>query len=147
MPHLGVNIDHVATLRQARRGVEPDPVWAAAEAELAALKAAPAVRVPEDQWVRGRITSALRLCAEKAAPGSTAQRGLREFVDALEAAAPLGKLAVRGPLPVLNTQAGPSYEEVLLSIAADQKQRGYGASAEVLRELAAWLAEEVSGCE
>ena len=34
MPHLGVNIDHVATLRQARGGVEPDPVWAAAEAEL-----------------------------------------------------------------------------------------------------------------
>ena len=34
MPHLGVNIDHVATLRQARRGVEPDPVWAAVEAEL-----------------------------------------------------------------------------------------------------------------
>lgn len=34
MPQLGVNIDHVATLRQARGGVEPDPVWAAAEAEL-----------------------------------------------------------------------------------------------------------------
>jgi pyridoxine 5-phosphate synthase len=34
MPHLGVNIDHVATLRQARRGAEPDPVWAAAESEL-----------------------------------------------------------------------------------------------------------------
>ncbi|WP_165249861.1 pyridoxine 5'-phosphate synthase [Paludisphaera soli] len=33
-PRLGVNIDHVATLRQARRGVEPDPVWAAAAAEL-----------------------------------------------------------------------------------------------------------------
>ena len=32
---LGVNIDHVATLRQARRGAEPDPVWAAAAAELA----------------------------------------------------------------------------------------------------------------
>jgi pyridoxine 5-phosphate synthase len=31
---LGVNIDHVATLRQARRTYEPDPVWAAAEAEL-----------------------------------------------------------------------------------------------------------------
>jgi len=26
MPNLGVNIDHVATLRQARRGVEPEPV-------------------------------------------------------------------------------------------------------------------------
>ncbi|MCB9838126.1 MAG: pyridoxine 5'-phosphate synthase [Phycisphaeraceae bacterium] len=31
---LGVNIDHVATLRQARRGHEPDPVRAAHEAEL-----------------------------------------------------------------------------------------------------------------
>lgn len=34
MPELGVNIDHVATVRQARRTVEPDPVWAAAQAEL-----------------------------------------------------------------------------------------------------------------
>ncbi len=34
MIELGVNIDHVATLRQARRTVEPDPVWAAVEAEL-----------------------------------------------------------------------------------------------------------------
>lgn len=34
MPKLGVNIDHVATLRQARQGNEPDPIWAAAEAEL-----------------------------------------------------------------------------------------------------------------
>jgi pyridoxine 5-phosphate synthase len=32
---LGVNIDHVATLRQARRGREPDPVHAALAAELA----------------------------------------------------------------------------------------------------------------
>jgi pyridoxine 5-phosphate synthase len=34
MATLGVNIDHVATLREARRTVEPDPVWAAALAEL-----------------------------------------------------------------------------------------------------------------
>lgn len=34
MKYLGVNIDHVATLRQARRTYEPDPVWAAAEAHL-----------------------------------------------------------------------------------------------------------------
>ncbi len=34
MAGLGVNIDHVATVRQARRTVEPDPVWAAAEAAL-----------------------------------------------------------------------------------------------------------------
>ena len=35
MAQLGVNIDHVATLRQARRTYEPDPVWAAVLAELA----------------------------------------------------------------------------------------------------------------
>lgn len=35
MPTLGVNIDHIATIRQARRTVEPDPVGAAVLAELA----------------------------------------------------------------------------------------------------------------
>jgi pyridoxine 5-phosphate synthase len=34
MVELGVNIDHVATVRQARRTYEPDPVWAAVAAEL-----------------------------------------------------------------------------------------------------------------
>jgi len=34
MATLGVNIDHVATIRQARRTIEPDPVWAAVLAEL-----------------------------------------------------------------------------------------------------------------
>lgn len=34
MIELGVNIDHVATLRQARRTWEPDPAWAAVEAHL-----------------------------------------------------------------------------------------------------------------
>ena len=32
---LSVNVDHVATVRQARMTDEPDPVWAAAQAELA----------------------------------------------------------------------------------------------------------------
>ncbi len=35
MAMLGVNVDHVATVRQARGGREPDPVTAAALAELA----------------------------------------------------------------------------------------------------------------
>ena len=34
MIQLGINIDHVATVRQARRTNEPDPVWAAALAEM-----------------------------------------------------------------------------------------------------------------
>src|SRR5436190_23027743 len=35
MIRLGVNIDHIATVRQARRALEPDPVAAAAIAQLA----------------------------------------------------------------------------------------------------------------
>jgi pyridoxine 5-phosphate synthase len=35
MPLLGVNVDHVATLRQARGGNEPDPAWAASVCERA----------------------------------------------------------------------------------------------------------------
>ena len=34
MAKLGVNIDHVATVRQARQTTEPDPAWAATLAEL-----------------------------------------------------------------------------------------------------------------
>ncbi len=34
MAFLGVNVDHVATLREARGTYEPDPVWAAVEAQL-----------------------------------------------------------------------------------------------------------------
>ncbi|NER84061.1 MAG: pyridoxine 5'-phosphate synthase [Leptolyngbya sp. SIO1D8] len=34
MPTLGVNIDHIATIRQARLTIEPDPVAAAVLAEL-----------------------------------------------------------------------------------------------------------------
>jgi len=35
LPRLSVNIDHIATIRQARKGMEPDPVAAALLAELA----------------------------------------------------------------------------------------------------------------
>jgi pyridoxine 5-phosphate synthase len=34
MIELGVNIDHIATVREARRTYEPDPVWGAVEAHL-----------------------------------------------------------------------------------------------------------------
>jgi len=35
MPKLGVNVDHIATIREARKTVEPDPVWGASMCELA----------------------------------------------------------------------------------------------------------------
>lgn len=35
MPQLAINVDHIATIRQARGGTEPDPVFAASICELA----------------------------------------------------------------------------------------------------------------
>lgn len=35
MPYLAINVDHIATIRQARGGAEPDPVLAASLCELA----------------------------------------------------------------------------------------------------------------
>lgn len=48
MPLLGLNIDHVATVRQARRTYEPDPVWAAVEGQLGGA-AAITVHLREDR--------------------------------------------------------------------------------------------------
>ncbi len=38
MPGLGVNVDHIATIREARKTFEPDPVLAAVEAESAGAR-------------------------------------------------------------------------------------------------------------
>jgi len=48
MTHLAINIDHVATIRQARGGSEPDPVTAAAICELAGARGI-AVHLHEDR--------------------------------------------------------------------------------------------------
>jgi pyridoxine 5-phosphate synthase len=60
MPELGVNIDHVATVRQARRTIEPDPVWAAALAELGGADAI-TVHLREDRrHIQDRDVAVLR---------------------------------------------------------------------------------------
>jgi len=59
-PRLGVNVDHVATVRQARRGSEPDPVAAAVLAELAGADGI-TVHLREDRrHVQERDVRALR---------------------------------------------------------------------------------------
>jgi len=60
MPRLGVNIDHVATLRQARGGREPDPVAAAVLVELAGADGL-VVHLREDRrHIQNRDLSLLR---------------------------------------------------------------------------------------
>jgi pyridoxine 5-phosphate synthase len=59
-PRLGVNVDHVATVRQARRAAEPDPVAAAVLAELAGADGI-TVHLREDRrHVQERDVRALR---------------------------------------------------------------------------------------
>jgi uncharacterized protein YggE len=41
MVRLGVNVDHVATIREARKTYEPDPVSAAVAAEMAPTRSPP----------------------------------------------------------------------------------------------------------
>jgi len=57
---LGVNVDHVATVRQARGISEPDPVTAAALAELAGADSI-TVHLREDRWhIQDRDVEILR---------------------------------------------------------------------------------------
>ena len=68
MPRLEVNIDHVATLRQARLTTEPDPVTAAALAELAGADGI-IVHLREDRrHIQDRDLSS---CARPSRPAST----------------------------------------------------------------------------
>ena len=75
MTRLSVNIDHVATVRQARRAAEPDPVAAAVLAELAGADGI-TVHLREDRRhiqdrdvARLRETVTTRLNLEMAATG------------------------------------------------------------------------------
>lgn len=70
---LHINIDHVATVRQARRTVEPDPVWAAVEAQLGGADGITVHlredrrHIQDDDLRRLRETVAVRLNMEMAA--------------------------------------------------------------------------------
>lgn len=60
MPRLGVNIDHVATLRQARGGVEPDPIRAAQVCEQAGCDGIVAHLREDRRHINERDLQALR---------------------------------------------------------------------------------------
>nr|AAM82709.1 PdxJ [Synechococcus elongatus PCC 7942 = FACHB-805] len=60
LPTLGVNIDHVATVRQARRTVEPDPIAAAVLAELAGAEGITAHLREDRRHIQDRDVRLLR---------------------------------------------------------------------------------------
>ena len=60
MPHLGVNVDHVATLRQARRGTVPSPVQAALTAQRAGCDSIVCHLREDRRHIQDRDLSALK---------------------------------------------------------------------------------------
>jgi pyridoxine 5-phosphate synthase len=60
LPTLGVNIDHIATIRQARRTTEPDPVAAAVLAELGGADGITAHLREDRRHIQERDVSVLR---------------------------------------------------------------------------------------
>ena len=72
---LGVNIDHIATLRNARGGFEPDPVQAAAICEENGATSKPGVFAGGDA-VTGAATVILAMGAGKAAA-----KGIHEYLS------------------------------------------------------------------
>ncbi len=60
MPKLGVNIDHIATIRQARRTFEPDPVGAAVICQLAGADAIVAHLREDRRHIQDRDIQLLR---------------------------------------------------------------------------------------
>ena len=66
MAVLNVNIDHVATIRQARRTDEPDPAWAAVECELAGANGI----TVHLRRTAGTSTTATCGCSRKPSPAS-----------------------------------------------------------------------------
>lgn len=63
---LGVNIDHVATLRQARGTRYPDPVKAALDAEEAGPMASPCTCVKTVGTFRSAMSCCSRMCCKPA---------------------------------------------------------------------------------
>ncbi len=62
MPLLGVNVDHVASLRQARRGKEPDPVLAARLCEASGCHSIVAHLREDRRHIQDRDIGRLREC-------------------------------------------------------------------------------------
>jgi len=64
MPKLGVNIDHVATLRQARREFEPDPIEAARICERAGAHSIVCHLREDQRHIQEQDVLALRRCVK-----------------------------------------------------------------------------------
>lgn len=122
MIRLGVNIDHVATLREVRKTVEPDPVSAAAAVEMAGADQV-TIHLREDRrhiqnrdarLIREVVKSALNL--EMAATAEMQEIALALHPDSVTLVPEKREeVTTEGGLDVLG--AGPSLGEMVTNMA------------------------------
>jgi pyridoxine 5-phosphate synthase len=110
MTKLGVNVDHVATIRQARRALEPDPVSAAILAELAGANGITVHlrgdrrHIQESDLLRLRETVTTRLNVEMAATDEMVGIMLEVRPDQVTLVAEReGEVTTEGGLDVIKT--------------------------------------------
>ena len=140
---LGVNVDHVATVRQARRTYEPDPVWAAAEAELGGADQI-TVHLREDRrHIQERDVEVLmktvqtRVNLELAVASDVVEFAVRTkphcaclVPERREEVTTEGGLDVEGSLPkVIETVKRLSGEGIIVSLFIDPDERQIDAAA------------------
>ena len=101
---LGVNIDHVATLRNARGGVHPDP-FTVAEAAVAAGADGITIHLREDRR-HIRDADAERICAEISAPINLEMAASGEMTEIACALRPHGVCIVPERREEITTEGG-----------------------------------------
>ncbi len=129
MPKLGVNIDHVATLRQARGGLEPDPIEAALVCEKAGCDSVVAHLREDRRHINDRDVIELR---KRIKTKFNLEMSMNpEIVDIALKIGPDQVTIVPEKRQELTTEGGLSvvrYEKPLSRIAALFKDRGIDVS-------------------
>jgi len=148
MALLNVNIDHVATVRQARRTDEPDPVWAAAECELAGANGI-TVHLREDR--RHICDRDVRLLKETVACKLNLEMSMAEqIVKIAEEIRPDQVTLVPERRAELTTEGGldcAKYQKRLAEVVRRMHKKGVLVSAFILPEKEQITASAQAGCD
>ena len=139
MPRLGVNIDHVATLRQARGGTEPDPLAAAILVELAGADGL-VVHLREDRrHIQDRDLTLLReICRTKLDLEMAAEEDMTVRTALIDTRRVLGSESLVGELSQRLAEAfgPPTVREFIAAKYAGNDRRIWTCTSPTLRRLA-----------
>jgi pyridoxine 5-phosphate synthase len=148
MAVLNVNIDHVATIRQARRADEPDPVWAAVQCELAGANGITVHLRQDRRHINDRD---VRVLKETVACKLNLEMSMAEpIVKIAEQVVPDQVTLVPENRAELTTEGGldcVEYRQRLAAVVKRMHTRGILVSAFITPELEQIAASAETGCD